>query len=523
MAFYDKFPYTNFQEINLDKIIKTVLDLKNAWESWYPAHEFKFADPINWDGSKFYEISTIVLGPDGDSYISTTAVPPGVALNNDDYWKKITDYNAQIQEILNRFETLPQFVTPEQFGAVGDGVTNDYQAFYDAIMSIKHGGCLILDGGKEYFIASQLEFTEELRYVSIVGAGQSTIIYDGPGAMLRFHNRFHRSQIKNIRVVLNKPDALFVKFNYTCHQLRIDNVMVEEGNGFAEFNTGTYVHISNCSYSSINGTGRFGIRIGHDATNYTTEFFYIDRCNIDFHNHENGGTALSIHRMNGGLWVSRCDFCNIRGRAVEIIPATENTIAYLNFDNNNISGCYEGFYIDTSMANVAGLYINNQRISLTTANADNRYIKVIGSTNTADIHVKNLYIRTRNEGTLPTYLMELVRTSTQSEIEITSGEAFNAPIYVGTALHRYYDFRNYASIIVTSFTTGDIQVPISQYKTLEIAGSLQLPAIPNAVGNPYFISSGTDENGIPIVNIRIPSGTSGRLNILLGNSIIRRS
>lgn len=99
MAFYDKFPYTNFQELNLDSLIKRVTDMQAYIDKWFPAHELKFADPIEWNSNTIYDAFTIVLAPDGDSYISKQPTVPGVSYINTDYWIKISDFNAQIHEI----------------------------------------------------------------------------------------------------------------------------------------------------------------------------------------------------------------------------------------------------------------------------------------------------------------------------------------------------------------------------------------------------------------------------------------
>ena len=84
---FEVFPYTNFHELNLDTIIEYVTEIKNKTD-------------------------------DIDAAVT------------------ITEQNAEI--CTNIYESINGiFVTPEMFGAVGDGVTDDSQAIQDAIDSGK--------------------------------------------------------------------------------------------------------------------------------------------------------------------------------------------------------------------------------------------------------------------------------------------------------------------------------------------------------------------------------------------------
>jgi hypothetical protein len=98
----------------------------------------KFSD-VNggvWDSQYSYEALEIVKNGN-DFYTSKTPVPVGVDISNSTYWVKTGDYNGAIAEINSRIDDIVNLrlhvKTPEDFGAVGDGVTDDSAAFQSAV------------------------------------------------------------------------------------------------------------------------------------------------------------------------------------------------------------------------------------------------------------------------------------------------------------------------------------------------------------------------------------------------------
>ena len=95
MGLFERFPYTNFHELNMEWLLKKMKELAKTVDQFIATESLKFADPIIWDITTQYQKSTIVLDPTGNAYLSVQPVPAGIQLNNEDYWLEIfnfTDY-----------------------------------------------------------------------------------------------------------------------------------------------------------------------------------------------------------------------------------------------------------------------------------------------------------------------------------------------------------------------------------------------------------------------------------------------
>ena len=91
------YPNVNNEIINLDWILQISNENTDKIENFIGVNTIKYADPILWDITSQYEANTIVVDPQtGDAYISTKAVPYGVALSNDGYWTRIYNYGSEI-------------------------------------------------------------------------------------------------------------------------------------------------------------------------------------------------------------------------------------------------------------------------------------------------------------------------------------------------------------------------------------------------------------------------------------------
>lgn len=115
-----------------------------------------------YDVSKAYEPLSIVT-KGGNSYLSKKYVPIGMGVDNEEYWVRTGVYNQQLAEVLdkitaleNRDAVMPYMVTPQMFGAVGDGKTDDTAAFKLLIAHANDTGAIIRIPKGRYVVSDVL-------------------------------------------------------------------------------------------------------------------------------------------------------------------------------------------------------------------------------------------------------------------------------------------------------------------------------------------------------------------------------
>lgn len=139
----------------------------------------KFASPVEWDNVRSYEAMTIVTHL-GNSYTSKIPVPAGVDIENGEYWVNTGNYNAQVAEYANKVDSLKKSVGCvyfEEYGAVGDGVTDDTAAIKAAVSAAQAANKGIASRAKTYLVTDTISIdTTAIPLVDICGTIKGAFI-----------------------------------------------------------------------------------------------------------------------------------------------------------------------------------------------------------------------------------------------------------------------------------------------------------------------------------------------------------
>ena len=147
---FNMYPYMNLNDLNLDYILKTIKTLQHEVRNFVALNAIKYADPIEWNITKQYQKNTVVIDETtGIAYISTDAVPKGIAISNTDYWCVIFDLSEFITKgaanFANTYEAQP--TTTATMPTDKDGWIVWNSTLYVALDDINAGDAYVSDEG----------------------------------------------------------------------------------------------------------------------------------------------------------------------------------------------------------------------------------------------------------------------------------------------------------------------------------------------------------------------------------------
>lgn len=264
MGVFEQFPYSNFHDLNLNWILNLVKSLDctvDDLEDWKNQHELDYkllSDKVEgilgnltdiitpWDSSIAYLIYSIVEYQ-GTNYIALQDVPVGVMITNTDYWIPSNTVVEQINAIsvsVSELEKKIPFVTPEEYGAAGDGTTDDTQPIQNAFDS---GSPVYFSKKKTYRITSTINMNKFNQ--KIVGNGAALLAdFDGTAISIDGTTSFaYRTYFSLAGLVFKKaasPNASYSSNNSTAIKMEHVANMVMDDVYINGFNTGIEINNS---------------------------------------------------------------------------------------------------------------------------------------------------------------------------------------------------------------------------------------------------------------------------------------
>lgn len=152
----------------------------------------------------------------------------------------LNNYNVKDKYCREKMPYLEWYVNVKEFGATGDGSTDDLQAFIDALSSMSDGGVLYIPNGV-YVISDTLDIPSNIK---MLGDINTEIIADNSfdGTMIRIRNGSSNVELNNIIFNGNCQNLLGTIANqFVCDHLKIIKC---EFKNYSEFNP-IQVHNSN--------------------------------------------------------------------------------------------------------------------------------------------------------------------------------------------------------------------------------------------------------------------------------------
>lgn len=98
-GFLNRFPGTNFHELNIDWLVEAVKDIAKELQHFELVNQISYQGI--WNITKQYPAWSIVT-TNNDGYISLQPVPVGVNITNSQYWTKISNFSQELADLGNR-------------------------------------------------------------------------------------------------------------------------------------------------------------------------------------------------------------------------------------------------------------------------------------------------------------------------------------------------------------------------------------------------------------------------------------
>ncbi len=346
-----------------------------------------------------------------------------------------------INEVFNQEVDL-HYITPQMFGAVGDGVTDDTTAFQDAINSIPDGGMIFIPMGK--YIIGNLTYTYKIEFAG-AGMGKTILKHNTTGTM--FTNLTNHALFSIHDMSIEGFDDGGVIQNDTCIEI-LENTAGNDANDNYMLDIVPPTPHAQAKYNHFYNLfiTRFGTAIFNFYYNFYTvmENINIYDCNIGLRNVNTDSMFSKITIENCheyGLWesgsankwsdvkVTWCQSNNVQFGAI-YISGNNNSMANIEAQENH----HNGFCITGQFNQLTNCVSDGNNYANDVGDNYGFYIEKIN-------FLKNCIVTSRLTGnTVPAYIIDTsdigeydIKTPTNisgSNIDTLSDFTKNISIYV---------------------------------------------------------------------------------------------
>lgn len=181
-----------------------------------------FADPIEWNQASSYDALTVVYDEASfASYASKRPVPTGITLDNEIYWLRIADGNAQIESYRQHVEQLQN-----SYDELSD-LTYNYPLNLAEIVAKQEDISSLIEDGSSIYVPTgtyTIDFTIAHQNVTVYGEGSidGTITIDVPST--NDAHEINNIKIRGIKFTGMHENAILIN---RCRGAIIDTVTID--------------------------------------------------------------------------------------------------------------------------------------------------------------------------------------------------------------------------------------------------------------------------------------------------------
>lgn len=298
---------------------------------------------IKLDGNTISPVDYIVNLDLASVYAKKTEIPKNVSeLQNDAGYIKqeVVDQLIPIKAIKVNNVTIPPdenhavnienvYVTPEEFGAVGDGVTDDSTAFNACIAKAMETRKFILLDAKTYYISTSLEYIDGVSFIGLNAniklsdnnfcSYASSCYFERVNFFREYSNDVRKEVFVNLICTFFRQCS-FDNVYYLCGNL--DNY--PEPNKHSELTKQTYTLLHECYLSD---TGIFN----RNSNNLVGHEYIISNTRINF---------ISTHRLTNNLINGSSGGTFVFDNTIFTVSQITNMPIFTTYDDLIFNRCY---------------------------------------------------------------------------------------------------------------------------------------------------------------------------------------